>query len=107
MPAPDSGGLPGAASIAAGTTRKFKPSSAARGRRIGSGGGGAPGPDGQKGKLGATGQPGVLETGEGCHGGGNNDDPWLAPDLAPRPAKRVLICAQSNAAVDELVLGDV
>ena len=30
-------------------------------------------------------------------------DPWLSAGLPPRPPRRVLVCAQSNAAVDELV----
>ena len=30
-------------------------------------------------------------------------DPWMTAGLPPRPPRRVLVCAQSNAAVDELV----
>jgi hypothetical protein len=33
------------------------------------------------------------------------DDPWMSPSLKARPDRRILICAQSNAAVDELVRG--
>ena len=51
--------------------------------------------------------------GEGCGVDGSVDgggtagamvlDPWRSAGLPPRPPRRVLVCAQSNAAVDELV----
>ena len=44
---------------------------------------------------------------DGSVDGGTADavvlDPWLSAGLPPRPPRRVLVCAQSNAAVDELV----
>ena len=92
------------------TKKKFKPSSAARGGRVREGNNNKNAAAAGKKASAGPGDGGGLPLADDEEMGRPQPadvkaDPWLDPDLAPRPARRVLICAQSNAAVDELVRG--